>query len=276
MNRINGARIALAVMGFVAAVLLIVSPMITGMFSSVSTIEMFMVSDAIGDLFDLGAAAIILPIFNTVIALSLLTASILAILPSIGKVPSGVITLIASALFLLVSGVIGIISIVIGVMDHIGWGAWVTVVLNIACFVFAIIVLAKKQKRVTVVNNNSGSQSKSNAALQNAAYAAGSISGLSGVYQGAKFNISDGTPVKFGRDSLCCQIIFDQFETPVSRVHCIVSFNPSTGQYMIRDLSKNGTFVNTMQNRLPYNVDRTIQRGTIVYIGSSKNSFRLD
>ena len=83
MNRINGARIALAVMGFVAAVLLIVSPMITGMFSSVSTIEMFMVSDAIGDLFDLGAAAIILPIFNTVIALSLLTASILAILPSL-------------------------------------------------------------------------------------------------------------------------------------------------------------------------------------------------
>lgn len=101
------------------------------------------------------------------------------------------------------------------------------------------------------------------------------IEGISGAYQGAKFDISDGNRIVFGRDASTCHVIFDQFETAVSRQHCTIAYIPATGMYAVRDMSKNGTYVNTMSNRLPANVETMQPRGTVILVGSSKNAFRL-
>lgn len=275
MNRINTMRIVLAALCFVETVLLTFAPIFTydifGLISGdISTVRMFRVIADIGDTFHMGDTAVMLPIVNIVVAISLLIVAVLVAVPSMNKIPSGVIALVASSLFVLLSTICGIILSVVGGFDVVGWGAYVTVALNIAVFVFSIIVLAKKEANNTPPSDDAGGGNRG------ITYTSGFISGLSGAYASAKFDISDGRPVKFGRDVSCCQIVFDQFETTVSRVHCMVAFNRVTGQYNVRDLSKNGTFINTMQNRLPYNEERNVPRGTIIYIGSSKNSFRLD
>ena len=102
------------------------------------------------------------------------------------------------------------------------------------------------------------------------------IVGLSGVYQNASFDASDGRPIMFGRDTNTCSVVFDQFETAVSRQHCIVTFLPHANLYSVRDISKNGTYLGSMTNRMPTNVEQNVKRGTILYLGSNKNTFKLD
>lgn len=102
------------------------------------------------------------------------------------------------------------------------------------------------------------------------------IVGLNGTYQNARFNVSDGAPVMFGRDASTCSVVFDQFETAVSRQHCIVKFLPNANMYSVRDMSKNGTYIGSMNNKMPNNIEQNVQRGTVIYLGSSKNSFKLD
>ncbi|MBQ3109221.1 MAG: FHA domain-containing protein [Clostridia bacterium] len=104
--------------------------------------------------------------------------------------------------------------------------------------------------------------------------ASGQISALDGMYKGSVFTIADNEEVTFGRDSSECQIIFDQYSTDVSRKHCSVRYNAAAGSYTVIDYSKNGTF--TLDGRrLQPNVHTTLSRGTIICIGSKKNTFRL-
>lgn len=102
----------------------------------------------------------------------------------------------------------------------------------------------------------------------------GQISALDGMYKGSVFTIADNEEVTFGRDSSECQIIFDQYSTDVSRKHCSVRYNAAAGNYTVIDYSKNGTF--TLDGRrLQPNVHTTLSRGSIICIGSKKNTFRL-
>ena len=161
----------------------------------------------------------------------------------------------------------------------IGFGMYINIGLGVAAVVLALILLLLKDHAERVVTPTPagpgygpyGQQPMPPRPMANA-----HIIGLSGVYQNASFDVSDGRPVMFGRDTNTCSVIFDQYETAVSRQHCIVTYLPNANMYSVRDMSKNGTFIGNINNRMPNNVEQNVQKGTIIYIGSSKNSFKLD
>lgn len=60
----------------------------------------------------------------------------------------------------------------------------------------------------------------------------------------------------------------------VSGRHCSIRFNTSTGYYEVYDSSSNGTYLNT-GNRLQSGVYNSVQRGSIILIGSQNQQFQL-
>ena len=102
----------------------------------------------------------------------------------------------------------------------------------------------------------------------------GYISALNGKYHGANFEIADMEEIAFGRENPECQIIFDQFDTDVSRTHCSVRYNALENKYIVTDYSKNGTFTGE-DHRLQPGVPVALPAGTIILLGSRKNMFRL-
>lgn len=100
------------------------------------------------------------------------------------------------------------------------------------------------------------------------------ITGIAGKYTGASFDISNGAPVIFGRSSEQANIVFDQFDTDISRKHCTVSYNAASGQYTVVDHSVNGTYANG--NRYPKDQPVNVAPGTVIYLGKTqKNGFRI-
>lgn len=102
------------------------------------------------------------------------------------------------------------------------------------------------------------------------------VNGVDGQYAGTSFDISDGSEVVLGRDVSKCHIIFDQFQTDISRLHCKIRYDTNTDNYYVTNMStSSGTF---MENgtRLEVGVARPVVRGTMIYLASKKNSFRLE
>ena len=46
--------------------------------------------------------------------------------------------------------------------------------------------------------------------------------------------------------------------------------------YLVKDTSSNGTFLGSMNNRLPRNVEASAQRGQIIYLGTAATAFKLE
>lgn len=100
------------------------------------------------------------------------------------------------------------------------------------------------------------------------------ISGAAGKYEGASFDISDGSEVVFGR-SKEANIVFDQYETDISRRHCTVRFDRATGKFAVTDFSTNGTYLED-GSMLKNGKTELLDRGTVIYLGKNKkNAFRL-
>lgn len=104
---------------------------------------------------------------------------------------------------------------------------------------------------------------------------AGRIVGLNGMFKNISFNIDNNSEIIFGRDTQNCQIVFDQKSPLISRRHCSIRFIEATEQYAILDFSKFGTFTQDGR-RLLSNSSITFTRGTIIYLGSIQNMFRLE
>ena len=101
------------------------------------------------------------------------------------------------------------------------------------------------------------------------------ISGVDGKYAGASFDVSDGAEVVFGRSAADSNIVFDQFDTDISRKHCTVRYDRAAGDYVVTDSSTNGTYLNGGK-QLPSGKPVHVARGSVIYLGKSrKNSFRL-
>lgn len=63
-------------------------------------------------------------------------------------------------------------------------------------------------------------------------------------------------------------------DTYVSRQHCVVRFNNATGYYEVMDLSSNGVFL-LNGARLQKGVYTSCPRGTVLFIGSTNQQFKL-
>lgn len=101
------------------------------------------------------------------------------------------------------------------------------------------------------------------------------VEGVAGKYAGAYFDISDGAEVIFGRSSADANIVFDQFETDISRKHCSVRYDAMSDQFVVTDFSTNGTYAEN-GSRFDSQQPVSVARGSIIYLGKNKkNSFRL-
>ena len=99
---------------------------------------------------------------------------------------------------------------------------------------------------------------------------AGVLVGISGMYAGAELPL-DAAGVVLGRDASEAQLVI---ESPkVSRRHCKITYDPQKGKYTVIDYSTNGTFAG--KRRLTKGTEEILPAGSILNIGDSKNSFRL-
>ena len=104
----------------------------------------------------------------------------------------------------------------------------------------------------------------------------GVVVGIVGKYLNASFEMKDGTELIFGRDPKEANIVFDATAADVSRKHCSIRFDGKAQQYVVTDYSSTGTFLESGM-RLEKFQPKTIAKGTVVYLGSSRqNGFRLN
>lgn len=104
----------------------------------------------------------------------------------------------------------------------------------------------------------------------------GVIVGVSGKYENASFDMEDGAELVFGRSPQEANIVFDQVHADVSRKHCSVRFDGRNNQYIVTDFSATGTYTDGGV-RLEKNQPKQLSRGTVIYLGGSKqNVFRLN
>ncbi len=208
-------------------------------------------------LFNTPGTPVVICILGVIAMLLLIATIVFSVVFKINKNVVGSLALLAGYFVLTTY-----FCIPVGVTATWGWGAFVCMFLGAAIFAIGLWLLLLHEKAVDKVPERNP---------QPKVY----IEGISGAYQGAKFDVSDGARIVFGRDASTCHVIFDQFETAISRQHCTVTYIATTGMYAVRDMSKNGTYVNSMNNKMPSNVEQMEPRGTVIYLGSSKNAFRL-
>lgn len=101
-----------------------------------------------------------------------------------------------------------------------------------------------------------------------------SLIGIKGKYNGTKFEIGDGESVTFGREIQKCNIVFDEKDGTVSRVHCTVKYVAAENAFYVTDLSSNGTFINGNM-KIEKNNTKKAEAGTVISFGNGENAFRL-
>lgn len=101
-----------------------------------------------------------------------------------------------------------------------------------------------------------------------------SLIGIKGKYNGTRFEIGDGESVTFGREIQKCNIVFDEKDGTVSRVHCTVKYVAAENAFYVTDLSSNGTFISSNM-KIGKNNTKKVEAGTVISFGNGENAFRL-
>lgn len=102
------------------------------------------------------------------------------------------------------------------------------------------------------------------------------ISGVNGMWAGAEFVNNSGDMLVLGRDPKQCSIIISENAEKVSRKHCSVVFDYDKREYIVVDYSSNGTYVEATRERLPAGQPKRLPCGTVICLGNSANTFRLN
>lgn len=102
----------------------------------------------------------------------------------------------------------------------------------------------------------------------------GSIVCISGMYRGADFPIKHQEAIVFGTNSAMANIVLSENAEYVSKKHCTVIYDAANANYIVIDHSSNGTY---LQNglRLTQGVPKRLEKGSIIYLANSANSFKL-
>lgn len=101
-----------------------------------------------------------------------------------------------------------------------------------------------------------------------------SLIGIKGKYNGTRFEIGDGESVTFGREIQKCNIVFDEKDGTISRVHCTVKYVAAENAFYVTDLSSNGTFMDGNMKIGKTNTKK-VEAGTVISFGNGENAFRL-
>ncbi len=101
------------------------------------------------------------------------------------------------------------------------------------------------------------------------------VRSMSAQHNGAVFSI-ENEPVVIGRDRSKCAVVYKEGTPGVSRVHCLVSYDSSTGMFSITDLgSTYGTFLVNGQ-KLKENTPALLCSGDSFYVGDRANVCRVE
>lgn len=100
----------------------------------------------------------------------------------------------------------------------------------------------------------------------------GSITGIKGMFAGAQIPMESGETIVIGRGAEICHIILDG--AVISRKHCEVRYDGTTGNYIVTDFSENGTYVGSGE-KLPGGRGIALSPGTVISIGNDENTFQL-
>ena len=101
-----------------------------------------------------------------------------------------------------------------------------------------------------------------------------SLVGVRGKYNGTRFEIGDGESVIFGREIQKCNIVFDEKDASISRVHCTVMYVSAENAFYVTDHSSNGTYVNGNM-KIGKNNTKKVEVGAVISFGNGENAFRL-
>jgi S1-C subfamily serine protease len=99
-----------------------------------------------------------------------------------------------------------------------------------------------------------------------------SIVGVSGFFAGRTVELPAGRPMIIGRDPQQAQLVFPAEMSEISRVHCIVTFDPATQTFGLEDRSTNGTF---MVNGQRVSGQIKLRSGERFYLGEATNLFEV-
>ena len=102
----------------------------------------------------------------------------------------------------------------------------------------------------------------------------GVMVGLSGLYAGAEIPLADGEYIRLGRvtDN---DLVFGG-QKRVSRRHCRIMWSAAKRMYTVFDFSTNGIYLDGSRTRLTKDAPLEIKPGSVLAIGDSTNTFRLD
>lgn len=101
----------------------------------------------------------------------------------------------------------------------------------------------------------------------------GALVGISGVYAGQVFELSEDSAIIIGRDPSQCTLVFPEYRENISRRHCDIRYYKDKNAYGITDYSKNGTYVNG--EKVPSNKEKMYCSGSLISLGGEEDFFRL-
>ncbi len=100
-----------------------------------------------------------------------------------------------------------------------------------------------------------------------------SVVGVTGELAGMRFPIT-GNGIMIGRDEVTCQVVLRR-SAGVSRLHCLVSYNPASNMFIISDRnSKYGTFTGSGVRVTP-NKSVALRSGERFYLGNKDTMFEV-
>lgn len=138
----------------------------------------------------------------------------------------------------------------------------VSVAITIYTVLFFDGVIDNRNNKIYVISNAVG--------MQPNALRIPAIQCIKGTYPGQVFQLQN-VEFSIGSQQGVNLVLPDPY---ISRTHCTVRFNPSSGMYEVRDLSTNGIYLMNGA-RLQKEVYTSLQRGTIICLGSTNQQLRL-
>lgn len=102
----------------------------------------------------------------------------------------------------------------------------------------------------------------------------GSVTCVSGMYEGIAFPIQDNEEMLIGTNPSLCNIVLNTNCNYVSGKHCSIKYSAQNDTYVVVDYSTNGTYTKE-DVRLQANSPKTLCKGETICLGDWKNSFKL-
>lgn len=97
---------------------------------------------------------------------------------------------------------------------------------------------------------------------------------VNGPFAGMIYSVPSGGLI-IGRDSISCQVILPSSQKNVSRVHCLLTYNPMSKMFVLSDHNSSlGTFLNN-GTRVMYSKPVALKSGDRFYLASRDNLFEV-